>query len=50
MQPSDDQIETMCAEFDIKREDITCETCTDRDSCVYAYDPYNTDGDCLAEK
>ena len=29
---------------------ITCNRCPQRHSCPYAYDPYNIDGDCLAEK
>lgn len=31
-------------------EVITCETCEDNDKCEYAFDPYNTGGDCLALK
>ena len=29
---------------------ITCDDCPQRHTCPYAYDPYNIDGDCLAEK
>lgn len=29
---------------------VTCETCTANAECPYAFDLYNTDGDCLAEK
>jgi len=29
---------------------ITCDGCPQRYTCPYAYDPYNIDGDCLAEK
>jgi hypothetical protein len=29
---------------------ITCHKCDARFTCPYAYDWYNTDGDCLAEK
>jgi len=29
---------------------ITCEKCESNDDCKYAFDPYNTDGDCLALK
>ena len=29
---------------------ITCDRCPMRDTCPYAYDPYNIDGECLAEK
>jgi DNA repair exonuclease SbcCD ATPase subunit len=28
----------------------TCFTCSIADSCKYAYDNYNTNGDCIAEK
>ena len=28
----------------------TCDGCDQRYTCVYVYDPYNTDGDCLASK
>ena len=37
-------------EIGITPNTITCDLCTDRDTCEYSYDPYNTDGDCLAEK
>jgi hypothetical protein len=29
---------------------ITCDMCDKRASCELAYDAYNTNGDCLAEK
>lgn len=29
---------------------LTCDTCTDKEMCEYAYDPYNLDGDCLILK
>jgi len=29
---------------------ITCDRCPQRHTCPYAYDPYNIDGECLAEK
>jgi len=29
---------------------ITCDGCPLKSRCPYAYDPYNIDGDCLAEK
>jgi len=29
---------------------VTCINCTARDTCKYAFDNYNTNGDCLAEK
>ena len=34
----------------IPKEDLTCHTCEDKNSCNYAYDHYNTNGDCLAMK
>lgn len=30
--------------------EFTCDTCPARYKCTLAFDPYNTDGDCLAEK
>ncbi|MEQ8822859.1 MAG: hypothetical protein RIC14_00620 [Filomicrobium sp.] len=29
---------------------FTCDECDARYTCPYAFDPYNTNGDCLAEK
>lgn len=29
---------------------FTCDNCPSKLSCKYVYDPYNTNGDCLAEK
>ena len=37
-------------EKDIHRSDFTCEGCHDSETCVYAFDLYCTNGDCLAEK
>jgi hypothetical protein len=37
-------------EIGITIHTITCDLCLDRDSCEWSYDPYNTEGDCLAEK
>ena len=31
-------------------DNLTCYKCGDVDRCPYAFDPYNTDGDCLAIK
>jgi len=31
-------------------ERCTCHTCLSNKTCEFAYDPYNTDGDCLAMK
>ena len=30
--------------------DFTCDFCSRRFECVFVFDPYNTNGDCLAEK
>lgn len=30
--------------------EVTCQNCPINDTCEFAFDPYNTDGDCLAEK
>ena len=29
---------------------LTCSRCAGCSGCDFAFDPYNTDGDCLAEK
>jgi len=31
-------------------ESMTCYKCPEAESCRFAWDPYNTDGDCLAAK
>ena len=31
-------------------EVFTCDDCPARKMCHFVFDPYNTDGDCLAEK
>ncbi len=31
-------------------ESVTCETCGVNDSCEFAFDWYNTNGDCLDSK
>ena len=31
-------------------EEYTCTNCSDTSFCLFAYDGYNTNGDCLAEK
>lgn len=31
-------------------EKFTCDDCRDRRTCEWAFDSYNTNGDCLAEK
>ena len=35
---------------DMPKEDFTCYTCEEKEYCKYAFDAYNTDGDCLAYK
>ena len=34
----------------IKHPQCTCSDCEDKDDCQFAYDHYNTNGDCLAVK
>jgi hypothetical protein len=36
--------------FEVAREDTTCFHCEINKDCKFAWDPYNTDGDCLADK
>lgn len=36
--------------FHPRKEDTTCWDCTSKDTCEFAFDAYNTNGDCLAEK
>ncbi len=33
-----------------KITEFTCDNCADAAWCTLAFDPYNTDGDCLASK
>jgi hypothetical protein len=33
-----------------KRDELTCNQCDASDRCQYAWDGYNTSGDCLGEK
>ena len=35
---------------DISLENYTCFKCPLKETCEYAWDDYNTNGDCLAEK
>lgn len=28
----------------------TCQYCENKQTCIFAFDDYNTDGDCLADK
>ena len=32
------------------KEDMTCNRCSEADTCWLAWDRYNTGGDCLADK
>ena len=32
------------------KEYMTCDRCLDADTCLFAWDRYNTGGDCLADK
>jgi len=36
--------------FNEEQKDYTCSDCYEKEWCKYAYDPYCTDGDCLAIK
>lgn len=36
--------------YALKAKDTTCFTCDQKEKCKYAFDPYNTNGDCLADK
>lgn len=35
---------------DPTKQAYTCEDCSERRTCPFSMDPYNTVGDCLAEK
>ena len=43
-----DRRANVAGEFDIK--EFSCDRCSASRTCDYAFDPYNTNGDCLAEK
>jgi len=43
-------IKAYLAKFDLTLEETTCFTCSHSFACKCAFDPYNTDGDCLMEK
>jgi len=32
------------------KENFTCHNCCIKDNCLYAWDGWNTDGDCLGDK
>ena len=34
----------------VKREDFTCNACSAKNDCDWAFDLYSIGGDCLAEK
>ncbi|MBR2118480.1 MAG: hypothetical protein IJ935_07380 [Afipia sp.] len=38
----------VASDFDI--DAFTCDDCPAKPTCEWAFDPYNTGGDCLAEK
>ena len=45
--------EDMVEAFEERGYDIdacTCNSCSNKDNCKYAFDLYNTEGDCLASK
>lgn len=37
-------------QYQVEKEDTICWRCCDNKTCKYAWDAYNTDGDCLADK
>ena len=39
-----------CGEILVDIEDCTCYTCLSNKTCEWAFDPYNSNGDCLATK
>lgn len=46
-----DQLAKVSGEADDRAvEEYTCRLCAARFTCALAFDGYNTDGDCLAEK
>ena len=48
-----DDLRSLCeglCDNHITFESFTCYKCPHAKSCYYAFDPYNTDGDCLASK
>jgi hypothetical protein len=42
--------EEYAARYEVGKQDTTCWNCSDNGTCPWAWDPYNTDGDCLADK
>ena len=45
-----DNMEEIFDEAGCDIDDCTCNDCSDKETCIYAFDLYNTNGDCLAEK
>lgn len=47
-----ESVALMIRERLIKGTDVVfeCDDCPDANKCEWAFDPYNTDGDCLATK
>lgn len=44
------QFAEACDNIGLTREDFTCYNCPTMLNCEFAWDLYNTNGDCLAEK
>lgn len=38
------------SELGLIKDDLTCNDCPNKKTCPFAFDPFNTDGDCLALK
>lgn len=52
-QLTSDHIKLLAEYLDTKEpraSQFTCADCSLVKKCVFAYDPYNTDGDCIMEK
>ena len=41
--------EEWAAMGDVSKEMTTCYNCPENKTCEYAWDPYNTNGDCLVK-
>ena len=46
----DREIKTTPPQYQHLQEDYTCNKCPNVLECIYAFDPYNTGGDCLMDK
>lgn len=44
------KVEAVFEQTEKQKEQHTCNECTAQDTCEYAWDNYNTNGDCLASK